>query len=246
MKKIYMFSALMCASVFSFTGCIEETFENPVPANDGDEIVFGARAGFENRGTDTKTIYAGGGGFVAENDFEYTACFLGGNLPNTEWLAEHGMDGTFENGGMDGWKAEDRNNGDSSAWAKFERSTDIAYNGDYSLRFYARYRTSFFTFNNLKKSTNYLLTFYVNDRAVFDPREDESDLEYNEEARINWFSITSGATTLYEDFGTSDAPSMKGGSGWYKVSIPFNTGDFTNVDWNLYYTNKDKQPDNYI
>ena len=184
--------------------------------------------------------------FVAENDFEYTACFLGGNLPNTEWLAEHGMDGTFENGGMDGWKAEDRNDGESSAWAKFERSTDIAYNGDYSLRFYARYRTSFFTFNNLKKSTNYLLTFYVNDRAVFDPREDESDLDYNEEARINWFSITSGATTLYEDFGTSDAPSMKGGSGWYKVSIPFNTGDFTNVDWNLYYTNKDKQPDNYI
>lgn len=69
MKKIYMFSALMCASAFSFTGCIEETFENPVPANDGDEIVFGARAGFENRGTDTKTIYAGGGGFVTENDF---------------------------------------------------------------------------------------------------------------------------------------------------------------------------------
>lgn len=69
MKKIYMLSALMCASVFSFTGCIEETFENPVPANDGDEIVFGARAGFENRGTDTKTIYAGGGGFVTENDF---------------------------------------------------------------------------------------------------------------------------------------------------------------------------------
>lgn len=72
MKKIYMLSALMCASVFSFTGCIEETFENPVPANDGDEIIFGARAGFENRGTDTKTIYAGGGGFVTENDY-YTA-----------------------------------------------------------------------------------------------------------------------------------------------------------------------------
>jgi len=83
MKKIYMLSALMCASVFSFTGCIEETFENPVPANDGDEIVFGARAGFENRGTDTKTIYAGGGGFVAENDF-YSA--NGKKFERIDWI----------------------------------------------------------------------------------------------------------------------------------------------------------------
>lgn len=59
MKKIYMLSALFCASVFSFTGCIEETFENPVPANDGDEIIFGARAGFEGGGAATKTIYSG-------------------------------------------------------------------------------------------------------------------------------------------------------------------------------------------
>lgn len=59
MKKIYMLSALLCASVFSFTGCIEENFERPVPANDGDEIIFGARAGFEGAGSDTKTVYSG-------------------------------------------------------------------------------------------------------------------------------------------------------------------------------------------
>ena len=59
MKKIYMLSALLCASFFSFTGCIEENFERPVPANDGDEIIFGARAGFEGAGSDTKTVYTG-------------------------------------------------------------------------------------------------------------------------------------------------------------------------------------------
>lgn len=59
MKKIYMLSALLCASVFSFTGCVEENFEGPVPANDGDEIIFGARAGFEGAGSDTKTVYTG-------------------------------------------------------------------------------------------------------------------------------------------------------------------------------------------
>lgn len=59
MKKIYMLSALLCASVFSVTGCIEENFEKPVPAKDGDEIIFGARAGFEGAGSDTKTVYTG-------------------------------------------------------------------------------------------------------------------------------------------------------------------------------------------
>ena len=59
MKKIYILSALLCASVFSLTGCVEENFEKPVPAHDGDEIVFGARAGFEGAGPETKTVYSG-------------------------------------------------------------------------------------------------------------------------------------------------------------------------------------------
>lgn len=57
MKKIYILSALLCASAFSFTACVEENFEKPTPANDGDEIVFGARAGFESPAT--KTVYSG-------------------------------------------------------------------------------------------------------------------------------------------------------------------------------------------
>lgn len=70
MKKIYMLSALLCASVFSFTGCVEESFERPVPANDGDEIIFGARAGFEGVGSDTKTVYTGEFYTVGDKKFE--------------------------------------------------------------------------------------------------------------------------------------------------------------------------------
>lgn len=70
MKKIYMLSALLCASVFSFTGCVEESFERPVPANDGDEIIFGARAGFEGAGSDTKTVYTGEFYTVGDKKFE--------------------------------------------------------------------------------------------------------------------------------------------------------------------------------
>ena len=65
MKKIFSLSALLCASLFSLTSCIEENFETPTPANDGDEIIFGARAGFEGSGT--KTVYAGEAGYYKAN-----------------------------------------------------------------------------------------------------------------------------------------------------------------------------------
>lgn len=147
MKKIYMFSALMCASVFSFTGCIEETFENPVPANDGDEIIFGARAGFENRGTDTKTIYAGGGGFVTENDF-YTANDK--KFERIDWI-----DGTDriqiscpEAGGVNpahyliNDKDEQDNGENDFAYLTKTGNSSLQWNGDGVHHFYAMYPSS--------------------------------------------------------------------------------------------------------
>lgn len=77
MKKIYMLSALLCASLFSITSCVEENFETPTPANDGDEIVFGARAGFETPGT--KTVYAGEAGYYEDN---------GKKFERIDWLDE--------------------------------------------------------------------------------------------------------------------------------------------------------------
>lgn len=60
MKSIYRLSALVCASTLMFSGCLEEKFEpQGTPAKIGDEVIFGARAGFENPSHDTKTIYDG-------------------------------------------------------------------------------------------------------------------------------------------------------------------------------------------
>lgn len=59
MNKRYIISALLCAAAVSFTSCIEENFENITPAQKGDEIVFGVRAGFENSNSDTRTVYSG-------------------------------------------------------------------------------------------------------------------------------------------------------------------------------------------
>ena len=62
MKKIYRIAALLSVVTFAVSGCVEENLE-PVkpnkPANNGDEILFGARAGFENSDPDTKTAYSG-------------------------------------------------------------------------------------------------------------------------------------------------------------------------------------------
>ena len=60
MKQILRFSALLSALVLLVTACTkDETLEPQVtPAPDGSEILFGARAGFENAG-DTRTVYSG-------------------------------------------------------------------------------------------------------------------------------------------------------------------------------------------
>lgn len=59
MSRKYMVPALVCAVSALFSGCIEENFENITPAQKGDEIIFGARAGFENSKSGTKTEYSG-------------------------------------------------------------------------------------------------------------------------------------------------------------------------------------------
>lgn len=58
MKTTRHILALLSATAV-LSSCIEENFENTIKVNRGDEIVFGALAGFENNAPDTKTIYTG-------------------------------------------------------------------------------------------------------------------------------------------------------------------------------------------
>lgn len=59
MKKIYRYAALVCASAAVAISCVEENLEPIIPAVDGDGIVFGVRAGFEDSAPQTKTEYSG-------------------------------------------------------------------------------------------------------------------------------------------------------------------------------------------
>lgn len=58
MKTTRYILALLGATAL-FTGCIEENFEETMKVNKGDQIVFGALAGFENNAHETRTIYTG-------------------------------------------------------------------------------------------------------------------------------------------------------------------------------------------
>ena len=182
--------------------------------------------------------------FTAAENFNYLAVFSGNNIPNGEWLSQHGMDGTFEDGTMNGWKAEDREHGDDTSWQSFERSDFISYNGKYSLKFNSRYRTTFYRFNDLKANTNYFLSFYVNlpDALTYDDPELE-EKDKNAKAMVKWFSVTADGVELFADNNTCAIP---GGSGWYKINIYFNTGSHTTADWNFYFTNKDGQPSSTV
>ena len=153
------------------------------------------------------------------------ARFKGDNMPPTDILPLQGMDGTFENGRIEGWWADDPVWGQDVSWCRWERSTEMAYEGSYSLRSNCRYRYTNLTFNNLAKNTNYCLTMYVNPTgaAEYDQTEDYT--------RIEEYGIIGpderyleGATDVLVRQGT-----LKGNQGWQKIELSFNTGDRTSV-----------------
>ena len=138
MKNIYILSALLCASLISLTGCIEENFETPTPANDGDEIVFGARAGFETPGT--KTVYAGEAGYYEAN---------GKKFERIDWLDEQDAIQIFcpEADGPNPshytvYHAKDQDTQKEYAYLSKNGDSSLRWNGDDLHHFYAMYPSS--------------------------------------------------------------------------------------------------------
>ncbi len=163
--------------------------------------------------------------FNVSGPISLIAKFSGDNMPPTDILPLQGMDGTFENGRIDGWWADDPVWGQDVSWCRWERSTEMAYEGSYSLRSNCRYRYTNLTFNNLAKNTDYCLTMYVNPTgaAEYDQTEDYT--------RIEEYGIIGpderyleGATDVLVRQGT-----LKGNQGWQRLDLCFNTGDRTSV-----------------
>lgn len=59
MKRNIRYMIALAGAVTMFAGCVEENLEETIKVKEGDEIIFGARAGYENNDPSTKTIYKG-------------------------------------------------------------------------------------------------------------------------------------------------------------------------------------------
>lgn len=140
MKKIFRIAVLFSVSAGIASGCIEESMEPVIPAESGDEILFGVRAGFENSDPDTKTVY---GGDIPEEDIPegYEPYYKVGDVrfERIHWTA----------GDMVEVYSPDADNGPTAHYkVNIEDSTldrieyGLQWKGDSEHKFYAMYPSS--------------------------------------------------------------------------------------------------------
>lgn len=185
---------------------------------------------------------------TVNSDMQITAVFDGYNKPGREVFSTRGEDGTFEDGTISGWHATNRNNGNPVTWCTWLRSTDIAYEGEYSLKTYTLFQNSVLPLTGLNTNTNYKFSFYVN-YPEYEGMEDENhkgpDGEFVD-SRALPFGILAADETQYGSNATiyaSHPYSMPCGGGWYKVELYFNTGDASAVNFvYAYYGVTQKDP----
>lgn len=175
---------------------------------------------------------------TVNSDLQITALFEGYNMPGREVFAMRGQDGTFENGTISGWQGVSRENGGPVAWCTWQRSKDLAYEGDYSLKTYTLYQNSVLPLAGLNTNTNYKFSFYVN-YPEYKGMEDENhkgpDGEFVDSRALPFGILAADDThyngTVSEVRYASHPYSMPCGGGWYEVELYFNTGDATAVNF---------------
>lgn len=74
MKTNMRYTIALMGAIVALTGCVKENLEETIKVREGDEIVFGARAGYENNSPNTKTIYKGKDSYytIGEGDNQKT------------------------------------------------------------------------------------------------------------------------------------------------------------------------------
>ena len=162
--------------------------------------------------------------FNITSPIELVARFNGDNKPPADIFEIQGMDGTIENGRIDGWWADDPVHTDVT-WCRWERNTEMAYEGSYSLKGYCRYRSTNLTLSNLTANTDYHFSLYVNVTGAAAADGSDSYTRYDR------FGII-GPDERYIDSATDvlvSRPALKGNMGWQRLDFFFNTGDRTAV-----------------
>lgn len=177
--------------------------------------------------------------FLANGNIVLTPKFSGNTY---EHFAYNGMDGTFENGSVDGIEFYDEKW--TYEWCYAKVSTKYAYEGNNSLEVNGRHRTTIVPLTNLDKNTNYTLSFY------FFLNETLAPVEMKEGAELRQAQVAAGVTTAdLKDIakgslsGNVYAPSE---AKWQKVEVKFNSGNNTELNLILKIANENPQAFTYI
>lgn len=165
--------------------------------------------------------------FTANTPISLIAKFEGSNMPPTDILPLQGMDGTFEEGTVTGWFADDPEwGGSESSWCRWEKSTESAYEGNTSFMVNSRYRYINLPLKGLTQNTNYRLTMYVNPTGAKEYDDDTSRY-----TRIEEYGIIGPGERYLE--GASDIlirrGDLKGNVGWQRLDVYFNSGERSEV-----------------
>ncbi len=167
--------------------------------------------------------------FTVKGEFDLTAKFKGPNMPYIDWMAENGMDGTFEKGTMFGWHAYDPGTGVVATFASFTPKDFASHSGKKALAISARYQMSEFDFTNLTKDTDYYLSFYIYcpDLMPYNPKAEVGKQGF----KLNQISLNVGDDTIW----SKNNQFSDGNNGWHRVEFFFNTGNATSATLAINY-----------
>ena len=144
-------------------------------------------------------------------------------MPEEDLLTQNGYDGTFENGTVDGWYFYDPIY--DVTWCSAIKTSDQAYEGDYSLAVNSRYRVAVLPLENLYAHTNYTLSFYVKFSAS------DADAEIPYAAVLPHNALTPESSEKIFDIDDTLSPSAE----WQKVELNFNSESCTSMNFVLQF-----------
>lgn len=135
--KEFKFIHVLLAVVLFFTACNDDFLEQPkTPAADGSEIIFGGRAGFENNGNDTRTVYTGDVYTYDSKDFERIDWITGDKI---EIYSEDASNGPSAHYSVTNIAADENIKTGNYGFLERQGESALQWNGDGDHTFYAMY-----------------------------------------------------------------------------------------------------------
>lgn len=179
---------------------------------------------------------------LVSTDANYT--FNAGNVVLTpkfsgtsyEHFVANGQDGTFENGTIDGIFFDHKTDGTS--WCNTAVVDTVAYQGTNSLRLNSRFRFTNIPLTGLDKNTNYTLT-YMFKLNEFETAAPDGTMK-KADARAY---VTTSDNTYYDSENPfepfASTGTMYSTGDWQKVELSFNTGNNTDFNLLINYSDED-------